>query len=106
MGEKKAIKGKLKEFKILVNSDFPDARLILFGSRARGKVNKWSDVDLIIVSKKFSKFDFFQRGAKMYDYWKFLMPVDFLCYTPEEFNKLKNQVTIVREAVENGIEIK
>ena len=31
--------------------------------------------------------------------------VPFLCYTPDEFDKLKNQVTIVREAVEKGIEI-
>ena len=41
----------------------------------------------------------------MYDYWSLKYPVDFLCYTPEEFNKLKKQITIVREAVENGIEI-
>ena len=42
----------------------------------------------------------------MYDYWNLNYPVDFLCYTPKEFNKLKNQITIVREAVRDGIEIK
>jgi len=42
----------------------------------------------------------------MYDYWELDLPVDFLCYTPKEFDKLKNKITIVKEAVENGIEIK
>jgi len=44
--------------------------------------------------------------TKMYDYWNLNYPVDFLCYSPEEFNKLKKQITIVRGAVENGIEIR
>lgn len=96
----------LKKFKVLVKADFPDVKLILFGSRVSGKVHKWSDFDLIIVSEWFNGIISFKRGAKMYDYWNFLLPVDFLCYTPKEFNKLKNQITIVREAVENGIEIK
>jgi hypothetical protein len=49
--------------------------------------------------------NFFKRGAKMYDYWTLDYPVDFLCYTPEEFNRMKKQITIVKEAVENGIAI-
>jgi len=40
----------------------------------------------------------------MYDYWNLDLPVDFLCYTPKEFNKLKKQISIVKEAIENGIE--
>jgi len=97
---------KLKEFKKSVNKDFPISEMYLFGSMASGKIHKYSDIDLIIVSPKFRKLNFFQRGAKMYDYWNLRMPVDFLCYSPEEFNKLKKQVTIVREAVDEGIEIK
>ena len=27
----------------------------------------------------------------------------FLCYTPEEFNNLKNRITIVSEALKKGI---
>ena len=103
MGKKKSIKEKLKMFKEEVSRDIPINEMILFGSRAKGKAKKDSDVDLVIVSKKFKNLDFFQRGAKMYDYWNVGLPVDFLCYTPEEFNKLKKKITIVKEAVENGI---
>ncbi len=92
-------------FKKHVDKDIPLDKLILFGSNASGKTHRWSDIDLIIVSKTFKEMNFFERGAKMYDYWKLKKPVDFLCYTPEEFDRMKKQVTIVREAVREGVEI-
>jgi len=49
--------------------------------------------------------DFFQRGAIMYNYWDLRLPVDFLCYSPEEFNQLRKRVSIVSEAIREGIEI-
>ena len=79
--------------------------MFLFGSYATGKTRKWSDVDLVIVSPKFRKKKSYQRARRLYDYWDLKYPVDFLCYTPEEFNKLKKQITIVKQAVETGIEI-
>ncbi len=95
----KIFKRKLSE-KIVVN------KLILFGSRAWGKPQRYSDFDLIIVSSEFKDKDFFERGSQLYNYWNVDYPVDFLCYTPEEFNKLKKGVTIVNLAVKKGIEIK
>jgi predicted nucleotidyltransferase len=106
MGEKKTLIKKLELFKKRVDSDIPLDKLILFGSSASGKAHCWSDIDLIVVSRIFAEMDFFERGAKMYDYWNLKKPVDFLCYTPEEFEKLKKQITIIREAVREGIEIK
>ena len=97
---------KILAFKKLANKEIPIKKMLLFGSQTSGKTHKWSDFDLVIVSPKFRKLNFFQRGARMYDYWTLRQPVDFLCYTPEEFNKLKKQITIVREAVRTGIEIK
>jgi len=32
-------------------------------------------------------------------------PVDFLCYTPEEFEKLRKRISIVSVALKTGIEI-
>lgn len=105
MGGRKIIKQKLMEFKEKVNKKIYVKRMILFGSRAKGKTGKDSDFDIIIVSPDFEKLDFFQRGAKMYDYWDLRYPVDFLCYTPDEFEDLENKVTLVRGAVKEGIEI-
>ena len=106
MGKKKSIKERLRTFRNNISKDIPIKNMILFGSRIQGKTGRDTDIDLIIVSPKFRKLDFFKRGAMMYDYWNLRYPVDFLCYTPEEFNKLKKQITIVREAVREGIEIK
>ncbi len=105
MGRKRIIIKQLEDFKKKVSKDFPLDRLILFGSQATGKTHKWSDVDLVLVSPKFRKLDFEKRGAKMYNYWALDYPVDFLCYTPEEFEKKKAGITVIREAVETGIEI-
>ena len=106
MGGNKAIVKNLEEFKRNVSKKFPLKRVILFGSTAKGATHKDSDIDLIIVSKKFKGMNFFERGAKMYDYWSMRRPVDFLCYTPSEFDKFSKMLTIVREAAKEGIEIK
>jgi len=79
--------------------------MVFFGSRVGRKYSKWSDIDLVIVSKQFRNKKFRYRPIGFYKYWNLNYPVDFLCYTPEEFNKLKKQITIVREAVKEGIEI-
>lgn len=95
----------LSSFKSKVNRKFPLAKLIFFGSRVTGKFHKDSDVDLIIVSSKFRGLNFFRRGYNMYKFWSYDLPVDFICYTPEEFEKLRKQVSIVSEALREGVEI-
>lgn len=103
--DRKTIIRKLKNFKRQVGKDLPLDKVIFFGSRVRGKPQRYSDIDLIIVSPKFKQLDFVERGVKMYDYWDLGYPVDFLCYTPEEFKKLSNQITLVSAAVKEGIAI-
>ena len=105
MGRRKSIKKELKIFKEKISKDIPIKTMIFFGSRVMGKYGRDTDIDLMIVSPKFKRLDFFQRGAKMYDYWDLDYPVDFLCYTPEEFNKLKKRVSIVSEVIKSGIKI-
>ena len=83
----------------------PIKKMIFFGSRAQGHESKYSDVDLIIVSDGFRKKRFFERPFKLYADWDLDYPVDFLCYTPEEFEVEKRMITIVKEALRKGIEI-
>ena len=79
--------------------------MIFFGSRAGNNYNVSSDIDLIIVSPKFKKLKSFQRPPTIRLKWSLKYPVDMLCYTPEEFERKKRALTIVKEAVETGIEI-
>ena len=105
MGRREHLIKELKKFIERIKKEFKIEIIIFFGSRAIGKQLRDSDIDLIIISKDFRRMNFIERATKMYDFWELDYPVDFLCYTPEEFNKLKNRITIVREAVEGGIEI-
>ncbi|MEM5811973.1 MAG: nucleotidyltransferase domain-containing protein [Candidatus Aenigmatarchaeota archaeon] len=94
---------KLKEFKKKNKFD----KVILFGSFARGDFKNDSDVDVIIVDKRFKRMDYFKRGNGLWLKWhiehKIKYPVDFICYSPEEFDKLKKKVSIVSEALREGI---
>ncbi|MEA1904748.1 MAG: nucleotidyltransferase domain-containing protein [Candidatus Hadarchaeota archaeon] len=81
-------------------------KILLFGSQTTGKAGESSDVDLIIISRERDKLKLL---SKLYHEWHLVQeidfPVDFICYTPEEFEKLKGQVTIVREAVRTGVSV-
>ncbi|MGC9309973.1 MAG: nucleotidyltransferase domain-containing protein [Candidatus Nanoarchaeia archaeon] len=105
MGKEK-FKQQIKNFLTNLSKDFKIKKIILFGSRAKGNYKNESDFDLIIVSDDFEGINFLERVAKVYDYWDLDMPVDFLCYTSKEFNKISKMVTIVKEALKTGIIIK
>lgn len=81
------------------------AKLLVFGSQATGRAGPESDVDLVIVSEAFRGRSQIRRGAWVLEAWDSPAPVDVLCYTPEEFDRLRNQVSIVRVAVEEGVEV-
>lgn len=98
---KSGLIGKLKAFKRENHIE----KMYLFGSMATGKTHRWSDVDLIVVSKRFRGKGLLERAPGLYMKWNLKYPVDFLCYTPEEFKKLSRKITIVSEAVREGVEI-
>lgn len=101
----KRIVEQLKLFKKELSKEISVDKMLFFGSRAWGKPHRDSDIDLIIVSPQFKRKKSFERGIGFYKYWNLDYPVDFLCYTPEEFKKLSKQITLVRQAVKEGIEI-
>mgnify|MGYP001569948922 CR=1 FL=1 len=92
---------KLKQFKRQNNID----KVYWFGSRVGGMAHRWSDIDLVVVSKSFRGKGLLQRAPPLHLKWDLNYPVDLLCYTPREFNRLKKQITLVRQAVKEGIEI-
>lgn len=79
-------------------------KIILFGSRTTGNYRKDSDVDLIMVGKGFHGKKY-GRSVGLRKYLGLDMPVDLLCYTPEEFGIMSKRITIVKQALKEGIEI-
>ena len=105
MDEKESLK-LIQEFIEKLSKDFKIHTVLFFGSRAEGRAKEHSDIDLIVVSDDFEGMNFFRRVAKMYEYWHTTMPVDFLCFTIKEYNRLKKRISIVKEALQNGITIR
>ena len=102
--DKKGIK-PLIPFIRKIEEDFSPARIILFGSRARGDCHKDSDYDLIIVADSFKKMNFHDRAASIYHIKRIPVSVDVICYTPEEFAIQSKQLGIVNQALKEGIDV-
>ena len=90
----------------VIKEHYPDAKVVFFGSRIRGDYLNDSDYDIIVVSKAFEGKHFTERSSEVLKIlWKAGIVRDFeiLCYTPEEFERKKKGLGIVREALREGI---
>jgi predicted nucleotidyltransferase len=79
--------------------------VILFGSRARGDWLKESDYDFIVVSQRFQEVPWPHRPVELYRLWAGSPGVELLCYTPEEFQRKRRQISVVAEALREGIQL-
>ena len=66
-------------------------KIILFGSQAKGKATKDSDIDVLIISEDFRNKNILERAAmtkdtKLRTLKKFMIPLDIVTLTPEENN--------------------
>lgn len=105
MGKKTALAAFLQQFVQTLSPEYPLQALYLFGSRATGKFRDDSDVDLLVVSPAFRRKRRLRRAPPLYLKWDLKYPVDFVCLTPEEFQKKKKEIGIVQEALKRGIRI-
>ena len=100
------MKKDLKKFLNKLKKNYNIKKAIIFGSRVRGDHFLDSDVDLILISEDFRNSRFTDRIGDVIEFWNSPIDLEVICYTPEEFEKKKRQIGIVKTAVEEGIEIK
>jgi predicted nucleotidyltransferase len=72
-------------------------KIILYGSVALGKTYKWSDIDLVVI-KKTGK-NFYDRIGEVSGLVKHNVPIDFLVYTPLEFEKMAQENWFIKKEV-------
>jgi predicted nucleotidyltransferase len=95
----------IADWKKKVGRKYNPDLLLLFGSRARKDHLLESDVDVIIVSKRFENVKWPDRLGDVSELWDGYVVLEPLCYTPEEFRKKKSQFGIVQQALKEGVEL-
>ena len=78
-------------------------RAIAFGSRVRGDALCDSDLDLVLVSPWFDRLRFLERAPAVLELLDYPAGLELLCYTPEEFEQKRQELGVVRVAVEEGL---
>lgn len=81
----------------VIKKKYKPEKIILFGSRVKGKTKKWSDADLVIIKKTKKKFsDRIEEVSTLVDH---KIPLDFLVYTPEEFQVMSGWNYFVQKEI-------
>ncbi len=75
-------------------------KIVHFGSTVRGEAGLNSDLDLVVVME--SEDDFPARVAGLYKKIKPRIAVDFLVYTPGEFENMKEKSIFLRNILREG----
>jgi predicted nucleotidyltransferase len=76
-------------------------KIIIFGSLARGKPHKSSDIDVIVIEE--TEEGFLKRLDRYYATLRPQCKIDFFVYTPREFEEMKEKSSFVRNAVKEGL---
>ncbi|MFC2146659.1 nucleotidyltransferase domain-containing protein [Acidobacteriota bacterium] len=83
-------------------SEFKPETVIIFGSRVTGTAHEGSDIDVLIISNFFKDIPFIKRMPMVLKRARFEKHVDYICYTPTEFENIKDKSSVIMEALENG----
>jgi predicted nucleotidyltransferase len=94
-------KFKLDALPIVVREVRPE-KCILFGSRIRGGASEASDIDCIVVTRFFKNIPFIKRTSYLLKKVHFEKHIDFLCYSPEEFERNSRTSIIIQDALTYG----
>lgn len=88
-----------------IKKKYKPEKFILFGSRAKGNSNIYSDYDMLIVSKNFEQTHWLDRISTLAKDWNSNKDLHIIPYTPKEFKKKLLQTCIIQQAIKEGIEI-
>jgi predicted nucleotidyltransferase len=82
-----------------VLSAMPDVQKVsLFGSYARGRTDLFTDLDVLVIMK--TDKSFIDRLRMLYSTLAVPVDMDLLCYTPEEFESIKERPFLKRALID------
>jgi len=96
----------IEDFVAKVAELYPDARIYLFGSYARGTWLEDSDVDIVVVSGAFEGIPFWERGARLRRLASLEVPFQIFAYTPEELEEALRRSVAIQDASEYWVRLR
>ena len=103
MGRKTILKKELSSFLSALLIKLPDAKVIVFGSRAKNEHLLESDYDLLVISKKFSAMSFMDRMIYLLSFWKIRKDADIFGLTPNEAKERSKELGVIGTALREGV---
>ena len=97
----RSARAQIREFLRRLRSRYPEARVILFGSYARGDVHEGSELDILVIAD--FKQRFIDRIGELIELGPKGIRLEVLPYTPAEFKNMRGRAllkTILREGIE------
>ena len=93
--DQKKIRQPIKTFLDRIKRDISIDKVILFGSVADGKATGSNDIDVLVISKDFKRWNEDRRLTLLYDISKFIKPeIHPWGITPEELSTASRLTTI------------
>lgn len=94
---KKLLEQELTRYLRLLTKHGNPEKVILFGTLATGRINEWSDIDLVVVEQ--TELSFFERLRRIRKLLQPKVGIDVMVYTPEEFNQLSAERPFFRDEI-------
>lgn len=89
----------------IIKNKFSPSKVLIFGSTVTGQATEYSDIDILIISNYFKGISFIKRMPIVLKAVRFEKHIDALCYTEDEFERIKTNSFIISDALENSIAI-
>ena len=100
------VRKALEQFVEAIGRLYPDARIYLFGSYAKGTWLEDSDIDLVVVSRAFEGMSFWERGAVLRRLASREVAFEILAYTPEELKEALRRSITIQDAAEYWVRLR
>ncbi|MDD3582154.1 MAG: nucleotidyltransferase domain-containing protein [Desulfobacca sp.] len=103
----KNLQGSIKDIINELEGEIQPQRIILFGSQASGKVDEYSDLDLLIIAPSQDRpLDRRLKVRRLLIEYDRNIGLDILFYTPEELALLENEpASFLRQLLASGITV-
>jgi predicted nucleotidyltransferase len=89
MDRQRQLQRALEQILRVLVQEYQPQKIIVFGSFAAGKVGEWSDLDLVIIKDTPQRF--LARLKEVALLCRAPVGVDYLVYTPQEFEQLASE---------------